>query len=78
MIASMGRSFRRLGDDEVAAIKSRRVQIIEIEPQDTLASMADRMSFDDYQLARFKALNGIETHADLMSAGRVKIVTWDD
>ena len=77
VIESMGRSFRRLSDAEIAAFKPRRIKIIAVGPKDTLASMADRMAFDDYQLARFKALNGIESQADLMSSGRVKIVTYD-
>ena len=76
MVESMGRSFRRLSDQEAGAFRVRRIQVVEVGQDDTLASLADRMAFDDYQLGRFKALNGIETHEELMNAGRVKIVDW--
>lgn len=68
-------SFRRLSDDEVAEIKPKRVKIVDVEIKDTLATMADRMAFDDYRLARFKAINGFETHAELQRRPAVKIVT---
>lgn len=70
------KSFRKLSDAENAKIKPKTVKLIEVGEDDTLGTMADRMQFDYYQLARFKMLNNIDTQSQLRAAGRVKIITY--
>lgn len=73
---SMLASFRTLNDSQVAALRERRIEIVEVRPGDTVQSLAQRMAFTDYQLDRFLALNGLAAGAALQPGALVKIVTF--
>ncbi len=73
---SMFRSVRRLSSSEAAAIRPRRVDVVTVRRGDTMASLAQRMAYRDYQLERFRVLNGLTTNAVLTPGDRVKIITY--
>ncbi|MEE8171646.1 MAG: Zn-dependent protease, partial [Alphaproteobacteria bacterium] len=68
-------SFRRLSEAEAEALKPRRVRVITVRPGDTPESLARRMAFDDFQLERFRVLNGLLPGEPLAPGRRVKIVS---
>jgi predicted Zn-dependent protease len=69
-------SFRTLTDQQAAALRPRRVEAVEVGPRDTVASLAQRMAFTDYQTERFLALNGRDANTPLRAGEVVKIVTY--
>jgi predicted Zn-dependent protease len=68
-------SFRRLSDGEAASLKPRRVRIVTVRPGDSVRSLARRMAFDDFQVERFRVLNGLDPGATLAPGRRVKIIS---
>lgn len=68
-------SFRRLAKNEAAKYRPFRLGVITVEPGDTVQSLAARMPFADYQVARFQTLNGLPQGARLAQGQQVKIVT---
>lgn len=74
--APMLASFRVLTDAQAAALRGRRIEIVEVTPRDTVQSLASRMAFSDYQLERFLALNGREAGTSLRAGEQVKIVSY--
>jgi predicted Zn-dependent protease len=68
-------TFRRLSPAEAAALKPLRLHIVEVGAGDTVASLAGRMAFPDYQRERFMVLNGITSDNQLRPGMLVKIVT---
>jgi len=67
-------SLRSLSASEAAALRPLRLRVIEVRSGDTIASMADRMAFDDLRRERFMVLNGLESDRDLVPGMLVKIV----
>ena len=67
-------SLRRLSNSEAAALRPLRVRIIEVRAGDTIASLSQRMAFDELQRERFMVLNGLESDRDLQPGMLVKIV----
>ena len=74
LIELMGSSFRRMNEQHAAKAKSYRVVLVEIGPQDNMATMADKMDFRNFNLARFKAINGIGTSDQFRKLDRAKII----
>jgi len=68
-------SFRRLSDGEAGALKPRRLRVVTVRAGDTTETMAGRMAFDDFQLERFRVLNGLKPGQGLVPGERVKIVS---
>ena len=68
-------SFRRLSNAEAAALKPRRIRVVTVRNGDMPDSMARRMAFDDFQLERFRVLNGLRPGEPLTPGRRVKIVS---
>jgi len=68
-------SFRRLSDSEAASLQPRRVRIVTVRPGDSVRSLARRMAFDDFQVERFRVLNGLDSGATLAPGRRVKIIS---
>lgn len=66
--------FRRLRQSEAAAYRPFRLRVVTVEPGDTVKSLGRRMPFEDFQVARFRALNGLPRGARLSPGQRVKIV----
>ena len=68
-------SFRRLTQREAAGYRPFRLGVIAVQPGDTIESLARRMPFEDYQVARFQTLNGLSANAGISPGQQVKIVT---
>lgn len=73
---SLVQSFRRLNVQEAAAIKGRKVAVVSVKSGDTVASLAARMAYTDFQQERFLTLNALTATSKLTPGQRVKIVTY--
>jgi predicted Zn-dependent protease len=67
-------SFRRLSPDEAAAIDARRLEVVAVEPGQTVADFADRMAVDAMPQQQFELLNGLQPGAALAPGQQVKLV----
>lgn len=76
VMSPMLRSFRQLSAQEAAALRARRIEIVTVRAGDTPLSLSRRMAFDEYQLDRFLALNGLEQGVSLRAGEQVKLVTY--
>ncbi len=76
-LAPLLSSFRALSDSEAAALKPRRLQIVTVGRNDTIASLSRRMAFEQYQEERFRVLNGLGANDQLQQGQQVKIVVFD-
>jgi predicted Zn-dependent protease len=74
--AATSRSLRRLSEAEAAAVKLRRLSVVEIAPGDSVASLARRMAYEDFREERFRLINGLADNEPLPKSGPVKIVVW--
>ena len=70
----MWRSMRQLSAAEAGALRARRIEVVSVRAGDTVQSLARRMAFDDYQIDRFVALNGLDANSALRAGQQVKIV----
>ena len=68
-------SFRRLGAEEAAEIRPRRIEIVTVRPGETVEALARRMAVDELPRERFLVLNNLEPGDELEPGRRVKIVT---
>lgn len=73
---SMLSSVRRLSTAEAAAIKPRRIDVVTVGRGDTMASLARRMAYGNYQAERFQVLNRLTASNRLTPGQRVKIVVY--
>ncbi|WP_246427155.1 M48 family metalloprotease [Sphingopyxis panaciterrulae] len=73
---SMFGSLRRLSASEAAAIRPRRVDVVTVRSGDTVASLARRMAYSNYQAERFQVLNRLAANSRLTPGQKVKIVTY--
>lgn len=73
---SMFGSLRRLSASEAAAIRPRRVDVVTVKSGDTVASLARRMAYGNYQAERFQVLNRLAANSRLTPGQKVKIVTY--
>ena len=69
-------SFRRLSAAEAGALKPRRIRVVTVRSGDTPETMARRMAFDDFQVERFRVLNGLKPGEQVEIGRRVKIVSY--
>jgi len=69
-------SVRRLSDSEAAALRPRVIDVVTVGRNDTVQSLAGRMAYRDYQLERFRTLNGLNANAALTPGQRVKLVVY--
>lgn len=74
--ASMYESVARLTDKQAAEIKPRKIRIVTVGKADTVATLAGRMAYKNFQTERFLALNGLASNASVTSGQKVKIVTY--
>lgn len=74
--ASMVNSIRKISAAEAAAIRPRVIDVITVQPGDTVRSLAGRMAYRDFQLDRFLALNGLAPNAQLAPGQKVKLVVY--
>ncbi|MFZ5725547.1 MAG: M48 family metalloprotease [Pseudomonadota bacterium] len=69
-------SVRRLSTSEAAAIRPRRVDVVTVGRGDTVASLARRMAYSDYQTERFQVLNRLTASSRLTPGQKVKIIVY--
>jgi predicted Zn-dependent protease len=69
-------SVRRLNASEAAAIRPRRVDVVTVGRGDTVATLARRMAYQDYQTERFQVLNRLTASSRLTPGQKVKIVVY--
>jgi predicted Zn-dependent protease len=73
---SMLGSFRTLTDAQAAALRARRIEVVDVGLRDTVQSLAARMAYSDYQVERFLALNGRDSSTPLRAGETVKLITY--
>lgn len=73
---SMLRSVNRMTANEASAIKPRKIRIVTVGRSDSVATLAGRMAYRNFQTERFLALNGLTGSATLTPGQKVKIVTY--
>ena len=67
-------SFRRLSADEAAAIDTRRLRVVTVEPGQDVEDFARRMAVDALPQEQFELLNGLDPGATLTPGQKVKLV----
>ena len=67
-------SFRAMSAREASQAQPLRVRVHEVRQGETVDDLARRMPFDDYQVQRFLALNGMKPVDRLVPGQRVKII----
>src|SRR3954468_12756504 len=67
-------SFRRLTLEEIQAARPLRIKVITVQPGDTVESLSHRMAGVDRPAERFRVLNGLDAHAQVLGRGRGKVV----
>jgi predicted Zn-dependent protease len=72
----MTQSMRILSDIEIAALRPRQLEIVTVRSGDTIANLASRMAYSDFQADRFKMINAITTDRALVPGEKLKIVTY--
>lgn len=73
---SMFNSVRRLSAAEASAIRPRWIDVVTIGRGDTMASLARRMAYSNYQAERFQVLNRLTASSRLTPGQKVKIVVY--
>lgn len=74
-IGGLFQSFRMLSAAEAASLRPRRIQVVTVRPQDSLASVARRMA-SDHPREHFLMLNGRSADQPLRAGESVKIVAF--
>ncbi len=67
-------SFRRLGAEEAARIRPRRIDVVTVRPGQTVEDFVRRMAVDELPREQFLVLNNLEPGEELRAGRRVKIV----
>jgi len=67
-------TFRRMTLKESQQVKSLRLKVVTVGPDDTVEKFAHRMAPSDHSLERFRVLNGLGPHDHLKPGEKVKIV----
>jgi predicted Zn-dependent protease len=70
-------SFRRIDEAEAATYKPRRIRIVSVGPGDTIEGLAAGMPYNDHQVERFVAINGLDPAPPLRPGQLVKTITED-
>ena len=71
---STAASFRRLSDAEARALRPMRIRVVTVRGNDTVASLARTMPFEDHREERFRVLNGLGPNDALTPGQRVKLI----
>src|SRR5512134_3871600 len=67
-------SFRQLSAQEAAAVKPWRIDVVSVQPGDTVESLGARMAVDSHEVETFRVLNGLSAGERLTPGQQVKIV----
>lgn len=74
--ASMVQSVSRLSNQQIAAIRPRRIDVVTVGAGDTPSSLSARMAYTDYRLERFQVLNALTGNARVTPGQKVKLVVY--
>jgi predicted Zn-dependent protease len=74
--AAAAQSFRRLSEEEAAAVRVRRIKVVDVASSDTVAGLSARMAYGDFREERFRLINGLFNGEPLPKSGPVKVVVW--
>ena len=74
--SSMVDSFRRLTEQEAAAIRPRVIDVVTVQRGDTVQVLAQRMAYPNFKIDRFRSLNGLAANASLTLGQKVKLVVY--
>ncbi len=74
--SSMFDSMTRMTDAQAAAIKARKLKVVTVAKNDSVATLASKMAYTSLQTERFMALNGMTGSASVVAGQKVKIVTY--
>lgn len=74
-IGDVVNSFRKISASQANRVKPLRIRSVTVRSGDTVAGLARRMAFSDYQEERFRVLNGLSAGEGLKAGQLVKIVT---
>ena len=74
--SSLVGSLARMSASEAAAIRPRMIDIVTVQPGDTVQSLANRMAYNDMKLERFLVLNSLTSGSRLQPGDKVKIVVF--
>jgi predicted Zn-dependent protease len=69
-----GQSFRRLGEQEAAAVQPLVVRIRTVKPGETVQSLAAGMPFPGFNDDLFRVLNGLDGQGALSTGRAVKVI----
>lgn len=72
----MYKSMARLSKTQASAIRARKIRIVTVGRNDTIASLASQMAYTSLQADRFLALNGLSSTTRLAAGQKVKVVTY--
>jgi len=70
----MFNSMRRISQAEASRVVPRRIDVVTVRPGETVASLANRMAYDNAKEQRFRVLNGLGSRDTLRAGQKVKIV----
>jgi predicted Zn-dependent protease len=73
---TMFASMRRMTDAEAKAVRPRKIDVVTVGRNDTVASLSSKMAFTTFQSDRFQVLNGLSAGATLRPGQKVKLVVY--
>lgn len=74
--SGMINSLRRMSAQEVAAVRPRVIDVVTVGRNDTIQSLASRMAYSNYQLERFRVLNGLGANETVTPGQQVKLIVY--
>jgi predicted Zn-dependent protease len=74
-LRTMINSFRKISAGEAAQLKERRIEIVTVQPGDTMERLASRMAYSDAALDRFMIINSLRQGDQLKPGMKVKLIT---
>jgi predicted Zn-dependent protease len=75
-LKTMINGFRKISSNEAAQLKERRIEVVTVQPGDTMQKLAQRMAYTDAALDRFMIINGLKQGDQLQPGMKVKLVTF--
>ncbi|MGC1341195.1 MAG: hypothetical protein WA854_02645, partial [Candidatus Binataceae bacterium] len=67
-------TFKRLSAAEAALLKPRKLKLVTVAKNDTVATLAKRCAFDKYPQEQFRAMNGLAPGSTQIPLQQVKLV----
>lgn len=74
-LKTMINSFRKISPADAAQLKERRIEIVTVQPGDTMEKLAQRMAYSDAALDRFMIINSLKSGDRLQPGMKVKLIT---